>query len=118
MITKPKLPEIGQWYTHRDEGEVFQVAGYDDRSQTIEIQSFDGDIRAQVPFDLVRQAVASFSAVTPRVPKPANIAVVFVESMRTCKALPAPSATTSRILQESSGNPSRSRSTASSRWAI
>jgi len=56
MITRPKLAEIGQWYTRRDEGEVFQVAGYDDRSQTIEIQSFDGDIRAQVPFDLVRQA--------------------------------------------------------------
>jgi hypothetical protein len=44
MDTRPRRPEIGQWYTHRDKGEVFQVVGYDDRSQSIEIQSFDGDV--------------------------------------------------------------------------
>jgi len=44
MDTRPRRPEIGQWYTHRDKGEVFQVVGYDDRSQTVEIQSFDGDV--------------------------------------------------------------------------
>jgi hypothetical protein len=44
METRPRRPEIGQWYTHRDKGEVFQVVGFDDRSQTVEIQSFDGDV--------------------------------------------------------------------------
>lgn len=37
-------PEIGAWYARLDKGEVFRVVGYDDRSRTIEIQSFDGDI--------------------------------------------------------------------------
>jgi hypothetical protein len=37
-------PEVGQWYARLDKGEVFRVVGYDDRSRTIEIQSFDGDI--------------------------------------------------------------------------
>lgn len=37
-------PEIGQWYAHKDKGELFQVVGYDDHSRTIEIQSFNGDL--------------------------------------------------------------------------
>ena len=37
-------PAIGSWYRHLDKGEVFQVVGFDDRSRTIEIQAFDGDI--------------------------------------------------------------------------
>jgi hypothetical protein len=37
-------PEVGQWYARHDKGQVFVVVGYDDRSRTIEIQSFDGDI--------------------------------------------------------------------------
>lgn len=37
-------PEVGQWYAHVDKGESFQVVGYDDRSGTIEIQYFDGDV--------------------------------------------------------------------------
>ncbi|HET7756192.1 MAG TPA: DUF6763 family protein [Steroidobacteraceae bacterium] len=35
---------IGQWYLRRDKGEIFQVTGYDDRSGTIGIQSFDGEV--------------------------------------------------------------------------
>jgi Family of unknown function (DUF6763) len=35
---------IGQWYTRRDKGEIFQVVGYDANSRTIETQSFDGDV--------------------------------------------------------------------------
>jgi len=37
-------PRIGQWYTRRDKGEIFQVVGYDSNSPTIETQTFDGDI--------------------------------------------------------------------------
>ena len=37
-------PEIGAWYARLDKGEAFRVVSYDDRSRTIEIQSFDGDI--------------------------------------------------------------------------
>lgn len=37
-------PEIGQWYLHRDKGEMFLVTGYDDEARTIEIQNFDGDV--------------------------------------------------------------------------
>ena len=44
MDTRPRWPEIGQWYTQRTKGEVFQVVGIDDRSRSIEIQSFDGDL--------------------------------------------------------------------------
>jgi len=35
---------VGEWYLRRDIGEIFQVTGYDDRSRTIEIQTFDGDL--------------------------------------------------------------------------
>jgi len=37
-------PEIGQWYLHRDKGEMFRVTAYDERTHTIEIQTFDGDV--------------------------------------------------------------------------
>jgi hypothetical protein len=37
-------PEIGQWYSRADKGEVFQVVGRDDKARTIEIQLFDGDL--------------------------------------------------------------------------
>jgi len=36
--------EIGQWYARADKGESFRVVGYDERSGTIEIQTFDGDL--------------------------------------------------------------------------
>ncbi|HVS76393.1 MAG TPA: DUF6763 family protein [Steroidobacteraceae bacterium] len=35
---------IGQWYTRRDKGEIFQVVGYDPGARTIETQTFDGDL--------------------------------------------------------------------------
>ena len=35
---------IGQWYARRDKGEIFQVIGIDEDSQTVEIQTFDGDL--------------------------------------------------------------------------
>lgn len=35
---------IGQWYARWDKGEVFQVIDVDEDSQTIEIQTFDGDL--------------------------------------------------------------------------
>ena len=37
-------PEIGQWYERTDTGEIFQVTGLDEHSETIEIQAFDGAI--------------------------------------------------------------------------
>jgi len=36
--------QTGQWYLRQHKGEAFLVTGYDDRSRTIEIQTFDGDI--------------------------------------------------------------------------
>jgi hypothetical protein len=36
--------QVGQWYLHRDKGEIFQVIGRDEEARTIEIQTFDGDL--------------------------------------------------------------------------
>jgi hypothetical protein len=36
--------QIGQWYLHRDKGEIFQVIGRDEAARTIEIQTFGGDL--------------------------------------------------------------------------
>jgi hypothetical protein len=44
MNTGFTRPEIGQWYTHADKGELFQVVGRDDEAHTIEIQFVDGDV--------------------------------------------------------------------------
>lgn len=44
MNAKNAPPRIGQWYTRLDKGESFLVTGYDERSRSIEIQSFDGDL--------------------------------------------------------------------------
>jgi hypothetical protein len=35
---------VGQWYLRRDLREIFQVTGYDERSGTVEIQTFDGGL--------------------------------------------------------------------------
>jgi len=35
-------PVVGQWYSHRDKGDLFQVVATDDETGTIEIQEFDG----------------------------------------------------------------------------
>jgi hypothetical protein len=37
-------PSIGQWYMHRDKGEMFQVVAVDAASGCIETQAFDGDL--------------------------------------------------------------------------
>lgn len=37
-------PVIGQWYLHRDKGEMFRVVAVDAASATVEIQSFSGDV--------------------------------------------------------------------------
>ncbi|HUN25758.1 MAG TPA: DUF6763 family protein [Steroidobacteraceae bacterium] len=44
MDTGVGRARIGQWYTRWDKGETFQVTGYDERSGTVEIQNFDGDL--------------------------------------------------------------------------
>jgi hypothetical protein len=37
-------PIVGQWYLHRDKGEMFRVVAVDTTQDYIEIQSFDGDV--------------------------------------------------------------------------
>lgn len=37
-------PVVGNWYSHRDKGELFQVVALDEGSGTIEIQDFEGDL--------------------------------------------------------------------------
>lgn len=44
MNTGVGRARIGQWYLRWDKGEIFQVTGYDDKSRTIEIQTFGGDL--------------------------------------------------------------------------
>jgi hypothetical protein len=43
MVTR-KLPEVGQWYSHRDKGQMFQVVAFDEDDGLIELQDFDGDV--------------------------------------------------------------------------
>lgn len=37
-------PIVGQWYLHRDKGEMFRVVALDAPAGTVELQNFDGDI--------------------------------------------------------------------------
>lgn len=37
-------PEVGQWYAHRDKGQMFQVVAFDAEDGFVEIQDFDGDV--------------------------------------------------------------------------
>lgn len=37
-------PIVGQWYLHRDKGEMFRVVAVDTATDSIDIQSFDGDV--------------------------------------------------------------------------
>jgi hypothetical protein len=37
-------PIVGNWYSHRDKGEMFQVVALDETTGTIEIQEFDGGL--------------------------------------------------------------------------
>jgi len=43
-------PIVGNWYSHRDKGETFQVVAVDEESSTIETQDFDGGID-EIEFD-------------------------------------------------------------------
>jgi hypothetical protein len=44
MSNRTGRARVGQWYQREDQDEIFLVTGYDDRSRTIEIQSFNGDL--------------------------------------------------------------------------
>ena len=37
-------PIVGNWYTHRDKGALFQVVALDEVAGTVEIQEFDGGL--------------------------------------------------------------------------
>jgi len=37
-------PISGNWYCHLDKGQRFWVVAVDEKSQTVEVQNFDGDI--------------------------------------------------------------------------
>jgi hypothetical protein len=37
-------PIVGNWYSHRDKGELFQIVALDETAGTIEIQEFDGGL--------------------------------------------------------------------------
>jgi hypothetical protein len=37
-------PVVGNWYSHRDKGELFQIVALDETAGTIEIQEFDGGL--------------------------------------------------------------------------
>jgi hypothetical protein len=41
---------VGQWYAHRDKGELFQVVAIDEDQSMIEMQDFDGSID-EIDFD-------------------------------------------------------------------
>ena len=43
MATHP-APEIGHWYTHRDQGLLFQVVAFDEDEGLVEMQDFDGGL--------------------------------------------------------------------------
>jgi hypothetical protein len=47
-------PIIGNWYSHRDKGAIFQVVALDEDTGTIELQEFDGGID-EVDLDEWRQ---------------------------------------------------------------
>lgn len=37
-------PEVGLWYTHRDQGLLFQVVAFDEDEGLVEMQDFDGGL--------------------------------------------------------------------------
>jgi hypothetical protein len=43
-MTLQLLPEVGQWYRHRDKGLLFQVVACDTDSDCVELQDIDGDL--------------------------------------------------------------------------
>ena len=43
-MTARLIPEVGQWYAHRDKGQMFQVVAVDMSGDCVEIQDSDGDV--------------------------------------------------------------------------
>lgn len=43
-MTTEYNPIIGNWYCHLDKGQRFRVVAMDEESQTVEVQSFDGNV--------------------------------------------------------------------------
>ncbi len=43
-MTTRLIPEVGQWYAHRDKGLLFQVVAVDEAQDAVEIQDCDGDV--------------------------------------------------------------------------
>ena len=37
-------PVVGDWYAHRDKGQLFQVVAFDDEDGLVELQDFDGGV--------------------------------------------------------------------------
>ena len=56
-------PIVGNWYSHRDKGALFQVVALDEDAGTVEIQEFDGGLD-ELDFD-EWQALAVDSAAQP-----------------------------------------------------
>jgi hypothetical protein len=56
-------PIVGNWYTHRDKGALFQVVALDEDAGTVEIQEFDGGLD-ELDFDEWR-ALAVETAAQP-----------------------------------------------------
>jgi len=60
-MTNRLPPVVGNWYSHRDKGELFQVVALDEDSGTIEIQEFDGGID-ELDFDEWRDLAVDAAA--------------------------------------------------------
>ena len=43
-MTSVGRPQVGEWYQNEDKGEPFQVVSVDAASETVQIQSFDGEL--------------------------------------------------------------------------
>jgi hypothetical protein len=56
-------PVVGNWYSHRDKGALFQVVALDEDAGTVEIQEFDGGLD-ELDFE-EWQALAVDSAAQP-----------------------------------------------------
>ena len=56
-------PIVGNWYSHRDKGALFQVVALDEDAGTVEIQEFDGGLD-ELDFD-EWQALSVDSAAQP-----------------------------------------------------
>ena len=43
-MTTESDPIIGNWYCHLDKGQRFRVVAIDEKTETVEIQNFDGNL--------------------------------------------------------------------------